>query len=156
MSAAGWLDMNAALQSLGEPAAEPKPNSRPRSKRRSSYAGRTAPTTGVHGRGSIGSVSAGLYKAFRERFLSSDESGDYRKLRQRDAEAGRVGANASSSTESSGEEADLPSSSSSVEDLFAKETERRKWQRKSSDQRRRAARRKVSTFFSEIFSIHFH
>ncbi|KPU77939.1 uncharacterized protein Dana_GF24616, isoform C [Drosophila ananassae] len=142
MSAAGWLDMNAALQSLDESAAEPKPNSRPRAKRRSSYAGRSASTTGVHGRGSIGSVSAGLYKAFRDRFLSSDESGDYRKLRQRDAEAGRVGANASSSTESSGEEADLPSSSSSVEDLFAKETERRKWQRKSSEQRRRAARRK--------------
>ncbi|KAH8379593.1 hypothetical protein KR009_005911 [Drosophila setifemur] len=135
--------MNAALQSLAGPeGAEPKPSSnpKPRSKRRSSYAGRNASTAAVHGRGSIGSVSAGLYKAFRERFLSSDDSGDYRKLRQRDAE---IGVNASSPAESSGEEGE-PSSSSSVEDIFASETERRKWRRKSSEQRRRAARRKVS------------
>ncbi|KAH8294414.1 hypothetical protein KR054_012502 [Drosophila jambulina] len=146
MSAAGWLDMNAALQSLNE---NPEPNVRPgtRQKRRSSYAGRSATTAGVHGRGSIGSVSAGLYKAFRERFLSSDDSsGNYRKLRQRDAELGR---NGSSSTDSSGEDGE-PSSSSSVEDLFASEADRRKWQRKTSEQRRRAARKKVSEFLNEI------
>ncbi|XP_020798245.1 venom dipeptidyl peptidase 4 isoform X1 [Drosophila serrata] len=138
MSAAGWLDMNAALQSLNE---NSEPNVRPgtRQKRRSSYAGRSAATAGVHGRGSIGSVSAGLYKAFRERFLSSDDSsGNYRKLRQRDAELGR---NPSSSTDTSGEDGE-PSSSSSVEDLFASEADRRKWQRKTSEQRRRAARKK--------------
>ncbi|KAH8269938.1 hypothetical protein KR018_000057, partial [Drosophila ironensis] len=122
-----------------EPEPKPKPISRPKSKRRSSYGGRSASNAS----GSIGSVSSGLYKAFREKFVSSDESGDYRKLRQRDAEAGRLGASASSSADSSGEEGE-PSSSSSVEDLFAGETERRKWQRKSSEQRRRSARGKVS------------
>ncbi|KAI8037792.1 hypothetical protein M5D96_009293 [Drosophila gunungcola] len=142
MSAAGWLDMNAALQNLNS---TPESTQKSRGKRRSSYAGRRASTAGVHGRGSIGSISSGIFKAFRERFLSSDDSGDYRKLRQRDAESGRMGAgaNASSSTDSSGEDAE-PSSSSSVEDLFSNEAERRKWQRKTSEQRRRTARKKVS------------
>ncbi|XP_052848496.1 venom dipeptidyl peptidase 4 isoform X2 [Drosophila gunungcola] len=140
MSAAGWLDMNAALQNLNS---TPESTQKSRGKRRSSYAGRRASTAGVHGRGSIGSISSGIFKAFRERFLSSDDSGDYRKLRQRDAESGRMGAgaNASSSTDSSGEDAE-PSSSSSVEDLFSNEAERRKWQRKTSEQRRRTARKK--------------
>ncbi|XP_037720430.1 venom dipeptidyl peptidase 4 isoform X2 [Drosophila subpulchrella] len=142
MSAAGWLDMNAALENLRSPPESQSPQ-KPRRKRRSSYAGRSASTAGVHGRGSIGTISSGIFKSFRERFLSSSsgESANYRKLRQRDAETGRIGANASSSSESSGEDEE-PSSSSSVEDLFANEAERRKWQRKTSEQRRRAARKK--------------
>jgi len=144
MSAAGWLDMNAALENLRSPPESQSPQ-KPRRKRRSSYAGRSASTAGVHGRGSIGTISSGIFKSFRERFLSSSsgESANYRKLRQKDAESGRIGANASSSSESSGEDEE-PSSSSSVEDLFANEAERRKWQRKTSEQRRRAARKKVS------------
>jgi len=39
-----------------------------------------------------------------------------------------------------------------VEDLFANEAERRKWQRKTSEQRRRAARKKVSGPF--YFYLH--
>jgi len=134
MSAAGWLDMNAALENLRSPPESQSPQ-KPRRKRRSSYAGRSASTAGVHGRGSIGTISSGIFKSFRERFLSSSsgESANYRKLRQRDAETGRIGENASSSSESSGEDEE-PSSSSSVEDLFANEAERRKWQRKTSDQ----------------------
>uniref|UniRef100_A0A6P4FKQ8 Uncharacterized protein LOC108052532 n=1 Tax=Drosophila rhopaloa TaxID=1041015 RepID=A0A6P4FKQ8_DRORH len=125
------------------------PTQNPRRKRRSSHAGRSASTAGIHGRGSIGSISSGIFKAFRERFLSSDDSGDYRKLRQRDAESGRMGANATSSTDSSGEDEE-PSSSSSVEDLFANEAERRKWQRKNSEHRRRAARKKVFCYHSYV------
>jgi len=152
MSAAGWLDMNAALENLRSPP-ESQSSQKPRRKRRSSYAGRSALTAGVHGRGSIGTISSGIFKSFRERFLSSSsgESANYRKLRQRDAESGRIGANASSSSDSSGEDEE-PSSSSSVEDLFANEAERRKWQRKTSEQRRRAARKKVSGPF--YFYLH--
>jgi len=139
MSAAGWLDMNAALQNLDSP---PESVKKARTKRRSSYAGRTTATAGVHGRGSIGTISSGIIKSFRERFLSnsSGDSGKYRKLRQRDAESGRMEASGSSS---SGENED-PSSSSSVEDLFANEAERRNWHRKTSEKRRRNARKKVS------------
>ncbi|EDW26290.1 GL24516 [Drosophila persimilis] len=135
------MDMRGAKKSPDEAVPNPRP------KRRSSYAGRTAPVAAIHGRGSIGSigsigsVSAGIYKAFRERFLSSDDSGDYRKLRQRDAEAGQQGLDPYQSSGSSGEEGE-PSSSSSVEDLFASETERRQWRRRSAGHRRRGPGRK--------------
>ncbi|EDW41484.1 GM25473 [Drosophila sechellia] len=136
MSAAGWLDMNAALQNLDSP---PESVKKVRTKRRSSYAGRSSSAAGVHGRGSIGTISSGIIKSFRERFLSSSsgDSGKYRKLRQRDAESGRM----ASASSSSGEDED-PSSSSSVEDLFANEAERRNWHRKTSEKRRRNARKK--------------
>lgn len=148
MSAAGWLDMNAALQNLDSP---PESVKKARTKRRSSYAGRTTATAGVHGRGSIGTISSGIIKSFRERFLSnsSGDSGKYRKLRQRDAESGRMEASGSSS---SGENED-PSSSSSVEDLFANEAERRNWHRKTSEKRRRNARKRLVDLIFTILNI---
>ncbi|XP_030386247.1 venom dipeptidyl peptidase 4-like [Scaptodrosophila lebanonensis] len=100
---------------------------------------RAAAAAAVHGRESIGSVSSTLYKAFRERFLSGNAStskvGDYRELRQRDAESGQH-LDVVADAESVGEESDSgsrlsSSSSSSVEDLFVHET-RRKWRRKGS------------------------
>lgn len=120
-----------------------------------------AAAAGVHG-GYIGSVSAGIYKSFRERFMngavsagsgSSSSDVDYRVLRQRDAEAGKLSSSGSSSEEEQEEEEDDEEglSSSSVEDLFASEAERRKWRRKSQPERRSTAkgkqrrrRRKVS------------
>lgn len=116
---------------------------------------------GVHG-GYIGSVSAGIYKSFRERFMngavsagsgSSSSDVDYRVLRQRDAEAGKLSSSGSSSDEEQEEDDDQEEeglSSSSVEDLFASEAERRKWRRKAQPERRstakgkRSRRRKVS------------
>lgn len=123
-----------------------------------------AAAAGVHG-GYIGSVSAGIYKSFRERFMngavsagsgSSSSDVDYRVLRQRDAEAGKLSSSGSSSDEEQEEEEDDDQeeeglSSSSVEDLFASEAERRKWRRKAQPERRSTAkgnrrrrRRKVS------------
>ncbi|XP_034121967.1 venom dipeptidyl peptidase 4 isoform X2 [Drosophila guanche] len=119
------------------------PNSR--NKRRIRFARRTA----VQGRGSIGGVSAGIYKAFRERFLSSDDSGDYRKLRQRDAEAGQVWSDHFQSSGSSGGEREQEPSSSSVEDLFTSETEHRQWRRQSAELRRRGAGRKKNLMYSK-------
>lgn len=115
-----------------------------------------AATAGVHGgsSGYIGSVSAGIYKSFRERFMSgagsagsggSSSDVDYRALRQRDAEAGKLSSSDSSSDEQQQQEAEGLSSSSSVEDLFASEAERRKTQpeRRSTTKGKRR-RRKVS------------
>lgn len=120
-----------------------------------------AAAAGVHG-GYIGSVSAGIYKSFRERFMngavsagsgSSSSDVDYRVLRQRDAEAGQLSSSGSSSDEQEGEDDQEEEglSSSSVEDLFASEAERRKWRRKAQPERRSTAkgkqrrrRRKVS------------
>lgn len=125
----------------------------------SSYDRRSAKAAaaGVHG-GYIGSVSAGIYKSFRERFMSgagsagsggSSSDVDYRALRQRDAEAGKLSSSDSSSDEQQQQEAEGLSSSSSVEDLFASEAERRKWRRKTQPERRsttkgKRRRRKVS------------
>jgi len=121
--------------------------------RRSAASGSVA--AGIHGRGrsSIGSVSAVLYKSFRERFMSSangsgsgsDAGGNYRVLRQRDAETGIMD-NELSSNESSSDNELSQLSSSSVEDLFANEKERRNWRQKRPERRRRAkgTRRKVS------------
>lgn len=125
-----------------------------------------AAAAGVHG-GYIGSVSAGIYKSFRERFMngavsagsgSSSSDVDYRVLRQRDAEAGKLSSSGSSSDEEQEEEDDEQEeglSSSSVEDLFASEAERRKWRRKAQPERRSTAkgnrsrrRRKVSAAWS--------
>lgn len=118
-----------------------------------------AAAAGVHG-GYIGSVSAGIYKSFRERFMngavsagsgSSSSDVDYRVLRQRDAEAGKLSSSGSSSDEEQEEDDEEELSSSSVEDLFASEAERRKWRRKAQPERRSTAkgnrrrrRRKVS------------
>lgn len=123
---------------------------------------KAAAAAGVHG-GYIGSVSAGIYKSFRERFMngavsagsgSSSSDVDYRVLRQRDAEAGQLSSSGSSSDEEQEGEDDEQEeelSSSSVEDLFASEAERRKWRRKAQPERRstakgkqRRGRRKVS------------
>ncbi|KAH8369575.1 hypothetical protein KR093_000201 [Drosophila rubida] len=143
MSAAGFLD---AQQSASVAAA----------KRRRSYGNAAR----VHGRSSGGGVSAVLYKSFRERFMSlsagsSSDAGvsDYRVLRQRDAEAARVDDELSSNGSSSDAELSQLSSSSSVEDLFANETERRNWRQKTAPERSRSSRgkrragRKVSAHF---------
>ncbi|KAH8307473.1 hypothetical protein KR044_012861, partial [Drosophila immigrans] len=113
------------------------PRQKAAEQRRRSYVGSAA---GVHGRSSIGSVSAVLYKSFRERFMSlsggsGSDSGNYRALRQRDAEAGRLDNDLSSNGSSS--DAELSQlSSSSVDDLFANETERRNWRQKLPERSR--------------------
>lgn len=118
---------------------------------------KAAAAAGVHG-GYIGSVSAGIYKSFRERFMNGAGSGssssdvDYRVLRQRDVEAGKLSSSGSSSDEQEeDDEQEEGLSSSSVEDLFASEAERKKWHRKAQPERRsttkgkqRRRRRKVS------------
>ncbi|XP_060656606.1 venom dipeptidyl peptidase 4 isoform X1 [Drosophila nasuta] len=145
MSAAGFLDAQSAsvASAARQKAAE---------KRRRSY-GHAA---GIHGhsrgrsrsRSSIGSVSAVLYKSFRERFMSasggssSGGDGNYRVLRQRDAEAGRMDNELSSNASSSdGELSQLSSRSSSVDDLFANETERRTWRQKLPERSQRSKRK---------------
>lgn len=130
-------------------------------RRRSSYDGRSA--AGIHGGGSrpgyIGSVSAGIYKSFRERFMNGNGSAgsggssdcsnvDYRVLRQRDAELGKLSSSGSSSEQELEEEEEQEgalSSSSSVEDIFASEAERRKWRRKVQPEQQQQQQRRSTT-----------
>ncbi|KAH8405979.1 hypothetical protein KR215_001367, partial [Drosophila sulfurigaster] len=156
--AAGFLDAQSAsvASAARQKAAE---------KRRRSY-GHAA---GIHGhsrgrsrsRSSIGSVSAVLYKSFRERFMSasggssSGGDGNYRVLRQRDAEAGRMDNELSSNASSSdGELSQLSSRSSSVDDLFANETERRTWRQKLPERSQRS-KRKVGRGRLKVSAAHF-
>ncbi|TDG51215.1 hypothetical protein AWZ03_002302 [Drosophila navojoa] len=124
------------------------------SKRRSQGRRSAAASAAIHGR--IASVGAGLYKSFRGRFKSSagsSEATDYRPLRQRDVEAGKLQNDLNSSDSSDVESlhsSDPGSGSgsgsgsdSSVENLFGNETEERtQWRRKRKTTTAPMARRR--------------
>lgn len=150
-----FLDMTAAQSaSVAASVCDARLSARQKaSKRRSQGRRSAAATAGIHG--SIASVGAGLYKSFRERFKNSAASSaassavsDYRPLRQRDAEAGKLqnelNLSDSSDVESLQSSDSDSGSGSSVENLFGNETERGQWRKKKKPAVPRARRRKVS------------
>ncbi|XP_023171383.2 venom dipeptidyl peptidase 4 isoform X2 [Drosophila hydei] len=144
-----FLDMTAAQSaSVAASVCDARLSARQKaSKRRSQGRRSAAATAGIHG--SIASVGAGLYKSFRERFRNSAASSavsDYRPLRQRDAEAGKLqnelNLSDSSDVESLQSSDSDSGSGSSVENLFGNETERGQWRKKKKPAVPRARRRK--------------
>lgn len=145
------LDMTAAQSTsvaTAATASDVRLSARQKANKRRSYGGRTAATAAIHGlgRSSIASVGAGLYKSFRERFGGG--VGDYRALRQRDAEAGNIQkelASSDSSDEESLQSSGSDGDSSSAEDIFTAKPEPRQARRKKPEPRaRRRRRRRVS------------
>ncbi|KRF84798.1 venom dipeptidyl peptidase 4 isoform X2 [Drosophila virilis] len=156
MSAA-LLDMTAAQSTSVATAASASDawlSARQKANKRRSHGGRTAATAAIHGlgRSSIASVGAGLYKSFRDRFGGSSGVGDYRALRQRDAETGNIQkdlASSDSSDEESLQSSGSDGDSSSAEDIFTAKPGRRQGRRKKPVPRARRRRRRNLVYSKE-------